>query len=117
MNSLFKILMMFISFICPAVDGIRYRNVTGVQTCALPILMNEVEFHPEYIIFILVSLCVFASIIRTILILWEKKQGWFAYLPVIKIGRASGRKEGRLRGSGHSRKENTRIEETIEETT
>src|SRR5699024_6385042 len=25
-------------FLCQAEDGIRYRNVTGVQTCALPIL-------------------------------------------------------------------------------
>lgn len=48
-------------------------------------MMNEEEFHPEYIIFILVSLFVFASIIRTILILREKKQGWFAYLPVISM--------------------------------
>ena len=48
-------------------------------------MMNEEEFHPEYIIFILVSLFVFASIIRSILILREKKQGWFAYLPVISM--------------------------------
>src|SRR5699024_11759405 len=28
------------SLVFQAEDGIRYRNVTGVQTCALPILIN-----------------------------------------------------------------------------
>ena len=36
-------------------------------------MFNEEEFHPEYIIFILVSLYVFASVIRTTFIFaWEK---------------------------------------------
>src|SRR5699024_11821434 len=33
-----------------AEDGIRDRNVTGVQTCALPILaarMKTIHFHPQ----------------------------------------------------------------------
>src|SRR5699024_11745532 len=31
------------SFFFQAEDGIRYRNVTGVQTCALPISLKRVE--------------------------------------------------------------------------
>src|SRR5207249_8047104 len=31
-------------FYFQAEDGIRYRNVTGVQTCALPISLAEVAF-------------------------------------------------------------------------
>src|SRR5699024_12111232 len=31
----------FISFFFQAEDGIRDRNVTGVQTCALPIFLKE----------------------------------------------------------------------------
>src|SRR5699024_11611391 len=34
------ILVPFSCFIFQAEDGIRYRNVTGVQTCALPILRS-----------------------------------------------------------------------------
>src|SRR5699024_12051612 len=33
------------SFFCQAEDGIRDRNVTGVQTCALPICPSE-HTHP-----------------------------------------------------------------------
>src|SRR5699024_11598738 len=29
-------------------DGIRYRNVTGVQTCALPILSANAAWVPPY---------------------------------------------------------------------
>src|SRR5699024_11909949 len=29
----------------PAADGIRDRNVTGVQTCALPIYQQAVDIH------------------------------------------------------------------------
>src|SRR5699024_11485883 len=32
-------------FFFQAEDGIRYRNVTGVQTCALPILMLELGVY------------------------------------------------------------------------
>src|SRR5699024_11475195 len=32
----------FFFFFFQAEDGIRYRNVTGVQTCALPILLDEI---------------------------------------------------------------------------
>src|SRR5699024_11980739 len=31
------------AFFFQAEDGIRYRNVTGVQTCALPILVSHVS--------------------------------------------------------------------------
>src|SRR6266513_4484154 len=30
-------------FFCQAEDGIRYRNVTGVQTCALPISTEQIR--------------------------------------------------------------------------
>src|SRR5699024_11989103 len=33
-----RIFLLFPFFLFQAEDGIRYRNVTGVQTCALPIL-------------------------------------------------------------------------------
>ena len=48
-------------------------------------MFNEEEFHPEYIIFILVSLYVFASVIRTTFILRGKKQEWLEYLPAISM--------------------------------
>src|SRR5699024_11939546 len=32
-----------VCFFCQAEDGIRDRNVTGVQTCALPISLNATE--------------------------------------------------------------------------
>src|SRR5699024_12041868 len=36
-------LVMFIFFFFQAEDGIRDRNVTGVQTCALPILVDPIS--------------------------------------------------------------------------
>src|SRR5699024_11457284 len=35
------------SFFLQAEDGIRDRNVTGVQTCALPILKSEIYNYEE----------------------------------------------------------------------
>src|SRR5437868_11202998 len=35
-------------FFLQAEDGIRDRNVTGVQTCALPILKTHFFSHPAY---------------------------------------------------------------------
>src|SRR5207249_8850381 len=35
-------------FFFQAEDGIRYRNVTGVQTCALPISYEQIS-HPTYL--------------------------------------------------------------------
>src|SRR6266513_3639335 len=37
-----------IFFFFPAEDGIRYRNVTGVQTCALPIYPQRLEEEGPY---------------------------------------------------------------------
>src|SRR5699024_11488553 len=37
-------------FFLQAEDGIRYRNVTGVQTCALPILFNLFVFFEVLLI-------------------------------------------------------------------
>src|SRR5699024_11639453 len=34
----------FLFFFFQAEDGIRYRNVTGVQTCALPIFHADVKY-------------------------------------------------------------------------
>src|SRR5699024_12006248 len=36
-----------LSFFVQAEDGIRARNVTGVQTCALPIWRAPRQLHPE----------------------------------------------------------------------
>src|SRR5699024_11744883 len=36
-------------FFVQAEDGIRYRNVTGVQTCALPILFCSFQQIPQLI--------------------------------------------------------------------
>src|SRR5699024_11981356 len=36
-------------FFFQAEDGIRDRNVTGVQTCALPILLNQIQPHQAFI--------------------------------------------------------------------
>src|SRR5699024_10937012 len=38
---------LFFYFFFQAEDGIRARNVTGVQTCALPILSQDTSFHYE----------------------------------------------------------------------
>src|SRR5699024_11838474 len=32
-------------FFIESEDGIRYRNVTGVHTCSLPILMDQINFN------------------------------------------------------------------------
>src|SRR5437868_14988168 len=42
-----------LSFLCfffffQAEDGIRDRNVTGVQTCALPILAHHAQVHARF---------------------------------------------------------------------
>src|SRR5437868_13909386 len=37
----------FVFFFFQAEDGIRDRNVTGVQTCALPICRRRLARHPE----------------------------------------------------------------------
>src|SRR5699024_11878915 len=34
-------------FFSQAEDGIRDRNVTGVQTCALPIFLGEKRYRPQ----------------------------------------------------------------------
>src|SRR5699024_12206110 len=39
-------------FFCQAEDGIRDRNVTGVQTCALPISLLPTDVIREWIYFI-----------------------------------------------------------------
>src|SRR5437867_12274382 len=39
--------MLLIFFFFQAEDGIRYRTVTGVQTCALPILLDDATFRPS----------------------------------------------------------------------
>src|SRR5699024_11718877 len=36
---------------CQAEDGIRFRNVTGVQTCALPILFRGRVFSVHDVLF------------------------------------------------------------------
>src|SRR5699024_12086712 len=41
--SFFTVVNTFISLFFQAEDGIRYRNVTGVQTCALPIFANAMD--------------------------------------------------------------------------
>src|SRR5699024_7457778 len=38
----------YVCFFFQAEDGIRYRNVTGVQTCALPISMKVYRFPPDF---------------------------------------------------------------------
>src|SRR6266540_4444614 len=39
-------MFMFVFFFFQAEDGIRDRDVTGVQTCALPILMQAADCDP-----------------------------------------------------------------------
>src|SRR5437867_3935180 len=40
--------IIFFFFFFQAEDGIRDRTVTGVQTCALPILVSTLVLTPEY---------------------------------------------------------------------
>src|SRR5438067_8587398 len=40
-------MMFFIFFFFQAEDGIRDRNVTGVQTCALPISFSTVQYSGQ----------------------------------------------------------------------
>src|SRR5699024_6519283 len=42
-SSSMTVISLVISFFFQAEDGIRDRNVTGVQTCALPIFLHEAE--------------------------------------------------------------------------
>ena len=48
-------------------------------------MMQEDGFHPEYLIFVLTSLFVMASVIRIVFILRGKRQGWYSYLPVVSL--------------------------------
>src|SRR5699024_1432351 len=46
-------------FFFQAEDGIRYRNVTGVQTCALPILvLHDFKLLPAFLAAYLVSFAI-----------------------------------------------------------
>src|SRR5699024_12455422 len=48
-------------FFFQAEDGIRYRNVTGVQTCALPISINYypcVQFKRRGFVYLLYDFCI-----------------------------------------------------------
>src|SRR5699024_11816123 len=40
--------LILIFFLFKAEDGIRFRNVTGVQTCALPIYLTKRQFEGLY---------------------------------------------------------------------
>src|SRR5699024_11662805 len=79
--SCFMLCVICYYFFFQAEDGIRDRNVTGVQTCALPIsvedimIENPITIHPE------------ASIIEAIEIMESQKIG---SLPVVKNNRLVG---------------------------
>src|SRR5699024_11659206 len=52
-------------FFFQAEDGIRYRNVTGVQTCALPISINYypcVQFKRRGFVYLLYDFCILSLI-------------------------------------------------------
>src|SRR5699024_11225576 len=53
--------LFFLFFFFQAEDGIRYRNVTGVQTCALPISRSPIITSSTLIVCFSPSLITFAS--------------------------------------------------------
>src|SRR2546427_3803380 len=55
----------FLFFFFQAEDGIRYLTVTGVQTCALPILMDRLQTHAwQLLALLLAALLVWQSLAR-----------------------------------------------------
>src|SRR5207249_8008411 len=44
-------------------DGIRYRNVTGVQTCALPISSSPIKLKGQFILLIWIALSIWIKLI------------------------------------------------------
>src|SRR5699024_11603125 len=55
--------VLIINFFYQAEDGIRYRNVTGVQTCALPISISTIHKYAA-----LIDLQLFAAYLCIVLI-------------------------------------------------
>src|SRR5699024_867716 len=69
-----------ICFFFQAEDGIRYRNVTGVQTCALPILSQHI-LNQTYNIAMKIN-----NILRNIFMKSKDTLKWFpAQLPEVRI--------------------------------
>src|SRR3712207_7709810 len=72
--------IMYYCFFFQAEDGIRDIGVTGVQTCALPILRNMELIRSNHHI-----ICLNATIVS-----WKTTK--FLSLPLIMIGRRSGKR-------------------------
>src|SRR5699024_12105730 len=87
-------------FFFQAEDGIRDRNVTGVQTCALPIscLMNV---SPETLRAAEQAYPAFAPALREVAAL-ARRGGALVAIDGRKIGRASCRERGESSGGGVS---------------
>src|SRR5699024_11254129 len=91
------------SFFFQAEDGIRGRNVTGVQTCALPILPLLVKPMKTPI-----APSVMASTPARRLPTVQKKFSCCTSIVVVKIGRASCRERGGGRAGARALTEQTR---------
>src|SRR5699024_630058 len=60
----------YLSFFFPAEDGIRDRNVTGVQTCALPILFLDMGLGKSVITLTAIfDLCLDSFLVRKVLVI------------------------------------------------
>src|SRR2546427_9642972 len=82
-------------FFFQAEDGIRDLTVTGVQTCALPILLLAIAARGDRELMRAVARLVPAAALATVMLVaaglvqgWERLALWCAALP-IQIGRAS----------------------------
>src|SRR5699024_12222951 len=106
-------------FFLQAEDGIRVRNVTGVQTCALPILPDIILFPPGLIedasALMELDLQALDANLLPALGAVGMIQGGTRALPVAmggygwarnKIGRASGREDGAAQAGAERRKTN-----------
>src|SRR5699024_11755323 len=76
-------------FFFQAEDGIRDRNVTGVQTCALPISLRNYTFHASALLGILLT---FALLIALLLFIYNVAMG----VKMLQIGRASCRERVKI---------------------
>src|SRR5699024_11692185 len=84
-------------FFFQAEDGIRDRNVTGVQTCALPILyrpVNELNIFANYLFTGDIMKCVTLENMLTPRVAGNTDRA--GRMAISKIGRASCRERGEL---------------------
>src|SRR5699024_11884147 len=93
-------------FFFQAEDGIRDRNVTGVQTCALPILRNYASLENEHKATLVSAILLALKYQPELLgdLTGDQRNGYRdgekVYTAAKEIGRASCRERGKVEGGG-----------------